>query len=399
MKKTLYLFAVLLLLVGCWNPAYTPPPQEHGTAPVVLAGGEGVELLAEGVATISGSADISRDQALKDALRKAVEQGVGSFVNSETRVQNFQLLSDRIYSQANGYVSSYRVINESREADLYRVTIRAKVKNEKLAEDLRAIGILLAEQARPRLMVIVKEVPEGAAIRIPDITMGEEVVETMLVGKFQEKGFPVVDRATVARNLDRERLKKILEGDEQAAMLVGLGSGAEIGVVGTMSRTSLRKRLGYSNDEVNFYRVRLNLKAINSNTSEVLAATTILTELPFREDQALQRAVDSASTVLISRILAGWQRRLNITQVRAESASYNRVERFKTEVLTKVRGVISVITRELSGTSALIEIVSETPSQDVFRELGGGKLQIPFQVQGFSGNRMEIRFITPEEKN
>jgi len=47
-----------------------------------------------------GRKDIARDHAIKDALRKAVEQAVGTFIFSETVVENYEVLSDRIYSKA-----------------------------------------------------------------------------------------------------------------------------------------------------------------------------------------------------------------------------------------------------------------------------------------------------------
>lgn len=74
--------------------------------------GEIKEVVAFGTAAITGTADIARDHAISDALRKAVEQGVGVFINSETAVKNFTLLKDEIYSNAQGYVASYRIIDD-----------------------------------------------------------------------------------------------------------------------------------------------------------------------------------------------------------------------------------------------------------------------------------------------
>jgi hypothetical protein len=61
------------------------------------------EVMVEGVSSIDrGRKDIARDQAIKDALRKAVEQAVGTFISSETVVENYEVLSDRIYSKPRG---------------------------------------------------------------------------------------------------------------------------------------------------------------------------------------------------------------------------------------------------------------------------------------------------------
>ncbi|MBM3322007.1 hypothetical protein FJY69_00770 [candidate division WOR-3 bacterium] len=390
----------LCVVAGCVVPAYAPPaPARTATAPgqtsqeVVLSGGEGTEVLAEGAAALTaGGADIARDHALKDALRKAVEQGVGTFVSSESRVQNFQLLSDRIYSQASGYVSSYRVISEGQEGGLYRVVVRARVKLERIEDDLSAIGILVAEQGRPRIMVVVKELDNLTDILVDDRMMSQEMIETMLVDAFQSKGFPVVDAATVRKNLEKEQLKKILEGDLATAQLIGMKTGAEIVVAGTAQRLSVRKNVPYSSGTAEFFKVRMSVRAVNVATAEIVAASALTRELPFSADNARKEAADSAGAELISKILKGWKKRANVTQIAASNADFARSQKLKAEILAKVRGVTSVIQRDLVGSTALLEVVSETSSQEVLDDLTTRGLAIEFTVHGLAGNRIEIVF-------
>jgi hypothetical protein len=395
--------AAVILLAGCANPAYVAPQQTQSSAvggqgsgvggEVTLAGGEGTEVLVEGVAALTeGGADIARDHALKDALRKAVEQGVGTFVSSETRVQNFQLLSDRIYSQSSGYVSSYKVIAEEQQGGFYRVTIRAKVKLDKLEDDLAGIGILLEEQGRPRTMVVVKEVDNPYDFDVSDAMMSREMIETMLIDAFQQKGFPVVDQATVEQNLSRDQLKKILAGDNQAAALLGTRSGAEVVITGTFQRSQEQKTVPYSNTVADFYKVRLSTRAVNVANAAVMGASAMVRELPYSPDAAQRAAADSASAELISAILKGWKKHENVTEVHADNADYAKVQKFRAEVLAKVRGVKSVVSRDLTGTTAVLEIVSETSSQEVLDDLGAKKLAISFEVKEFAGNRIDIRF-------
>ena len=53
------------------------------------------QIESEGVAVIrQGNVGVARDQSLEDALRKAVEQAVGTFIESESRVENFRLLAE-----------------------------------------------------------------------------------------------------------------------------------------------------------------------------------------------------------------------------------------------------------------------------------------------------------------
>jgi len=400
----------LLTGTGCVNPSYVPPAptQTQSTPPaqpgqeVVLSGGEGTEVLAEGAAALTetGGADIARDHALKDALRKAVEQGVGTFVSSESRVENFQLLSDKIYSQATGYVSSYRVVSEGPDGGLYRVVVRAKVKLSRIEDDLSAIGILVSEQGRPRIMVVVKELENPDDFTVDNRMMSQEMVETMIIDAFQSKGFPMVDAATVRQNIEKDQLKKILEGDAKAAQLLGLATGAEVVVTGTAQRSSQEKAVPYSSGTTEFFKVKMSVRAINVATAEVMAASALTREVPFSADNARREAADSASAELISKILRGWKKRANVTQIAADNADFAKVQKLKSEIKANVRGVTQVVQRDLTGSTALLEIVSETSSQEVLDDLGAKRFTTPFEVKGFSGNRIDIRFTDarPEQK-
>ena len=104
------------------------------------------------------SLSAARDKALDDARRKAVEQAVGAVISSSTVTENFELLEDKIFSQAAGYVRSYVVVDESRDADgIYSVTIDCEVSAGKIDSDLAAIQNLLAQKQMPRVLVMVSE--------------------------------------------------------------------------------------------------------------------------------------------------------------------------------------------------------------------------------------------------
>ena len=400
------LILAVSLCAGCMTPAYSPSPvtptatpsavPPAGSAEVVISGGDGREVLAEGMAALParGGADIARDQALNDALRKAVEQGVGTLINSETQVENFALLSDRIYSQSTGYVSSYRVITEGLEGALYRVVVRAKVKTADIEDDLAAIGILLLQQGRPRVMVVVKELAGWDDFFADDRVMSQTMIETMLLDRFQAKGFPVVDAATVKQNLKKEQLKKILEGDNEAAVLLGLETGAEVVVGGTVERSVENRTIGGTMREVHV--IRMSTRAVGVEDARILGASAITTKLPFSVDQAREQVVDSTARELTAEILGKWKKRENFTILAISNSSFERVQLLKSEIGGKLRGVIRVISRDLMGSTGTLEVISETSSQEILDQLGTRNLAVGFEVTGFAGNRIELR-LTEED--
>ena len=378
---------------GCNQQIVVPSPDSATTPEVQPSGVNETEILAEGVAALEfeGGVDIARDHALNDALRMAIEQGVGTYIDAETRVNNFQLISDEIYSKSQGYVSSYRIIHEEQDGDLYRVVIRAVVNTEGIENDLAAIGILLRVQGRPRVMVIVKELASIAALSDESNLMSSIMFETMLLDIFRQQGFPVVDASTVAEILERDQLKLILEGDDHTAALLGLSAGAEIVITGTVMHTVNSRLIAGSYRDIHEFQV--SSRAINTRTGSVLGGSAITAELPFNENQARTRAADSTASQLISAILSAWTDGENITVIVAANADFDRVQALRSELQLKIRGVLDVITRDFTGSGATLEVVSETGTIEVIDELVSSEIDVNFEVIGISGNRVDIRFI------
>lgn len=385
MKRFTGTILLLFMAAGCGtrvSTSGTPPPN-----PVTPPGPGETEVLCEGVSAVTGRVDTARDQAISDALRKVVEQGVGAYIDGETQVENFQLISDRIYSRARGFVSSYRVIHEEHSGGLYRVIVRAVVNTDGIEDDLAAIGILMAGQGRPRVMVLVRELSNRSAVTLAGLDDMGSMFETQLLEGFRRKGFPVVDAATTADVIRRDQLLLILEGDDRTAALVGLEAGAEIVVSGTVARSSESRVIAGSAREVHVFDV--NCRAVNTRTAAVLAASASTTEVPFSESQARSQASKKTADQLITAILEGWTVNVNSTILHVTNASFEAIEDLKALVMSGIRGVSDVLVRDFTGSRATLEVVSEASSTEVIESLsgvGGG-----FTVTGITGNRVELR--------
>lgn len=108
----------------------------------VVSSGEEKELI-EVVATGIGQ---DSDSALKNALRAAIEQAVGTLVDSETMAQNDEVMNDKILSYSAGFVESHKIIGEPKTRDgLVTIKIQAQVKRTQLTEKLKAANIHIKE--------------------------------------------------------------------------------------------------------------------------------------------------------------------------------------------------------------------------------------------------------------
>lgn len=116
-----------------------------------------IEVEAEGVAAIlNNNVAGARDQALLNAQRNAVEAGVGTLLDSRTVMENFEIIRDRVLTSSQGFVESYRVLDEGRAPDgeSFRVRIRAEVSENLLTDRLSALRILHQQMGNKRVMVV-----------------------------------------------------------------------------------------------------------------------------------------------------------------------------------------------------------------------------------------------------
>ena len=87
---------------------------------------------------------VDADKARQNAIRNAVEQVIGTYVSSDTMVQNSQLLKDEILSYSGGYVKESRVISQEKGDDgLFSIKLEAQVVATKLKRKIQSLNIAL----------------------------------------------------------------------------------------------------------------------------------------------------------------------------------------------------------------------------------------------------------------
>ena len=74
----------------------------------------------------------SEEKATMEALRSAIQQVVGVFIDAETIVANEDVIKDQILDYSAGYIEDYERISTTPKDGLIEVRLRAKVKRERL---------------------------------------------------------------------------------------------------------------------------------------------------------------------------------------------------------------------------------------------------------------------------
>lgn len=158
-----------------------------------------VPVEAQGQAAIfSGNVSSARKQALVNAQRNAVEQGVGLILDSKSVMSNYQLIKDEVLTSSQGYVSRYVVLSEgpTRDKSAYRVKIKAEVSKSLLEDKLSALRILHKRMGNKRVMVIYQTRNKNALPRDHGATTA--ALQT-LRERLNRSGFRVFNEAMTER--------------------------------------------------------------------------------------------------------------------------------------------------------------------------------------------------------
>ncbi len=106
------------------------------------------------VVTVQGTG-ITEDAAIQDAKRNAVEKAIGTYLQSESRMQDMELVFDAVNTRTQGYVKSCKVISKKTKEDTVTVVAQVDVSNEPGSEFMKDIEVVMTLKD-PRLAVVTE---------------------------------------------------------------------------------------------------------------------------------------------------------------------------------------------------------------------------------------------------
>ncbi len=313
-------------------------------------------VISEGVASVqSYSLSVARDKAIEDALRRAVEQTIGTMVSSETIVENYELIEDRILTRSKGYVRNYRIISEGQENGLYRVKIVAEVSLGKLSEDMEAIELLVLQKDKPRIVVLAND----------------EHTANLLEQLFSDDGFPVVDREEFENKLKKIHKRMDIEGmDERTLAKLALDMGAEVLVKSVLKRKKTKVQTSFYKGE----RIDLTLrsKIIDASNAFLLSSVVHTKSYPALNPQILENFVKEAYEKLKSKLLEKWQKPENVVYIYLYNVSFQELGKIRDELQRNTRGLRKVIVRNFTDDTAILEVISSENAEQIAHTLKNG---------------------------
>ena len=365
------------------------------------------DVTATGVAAVlQGDKAIARDTALNDALRKAVEQAVGTMVSSETVVENYQLIRDSILTKSQGYIQNYKVVSESPSPELYQVTITATVALGDLKNDLAALGILMQRAQKPRVLFMIAEQNIGQEFYMfwwhgKSEFKGQHydmaASETALKEEFLNKGFNVVDSSVATGKIEVSNAYRIADLTDTGAISIGRQLGAEVIVKGKALAKEGPRNTG---SKVGSYIADITASALRVDNGAVLGSarghgvSRNISEVT-GGTEALEKAAREMAGKMVDQIVAKWSGEVSgggLIQLTVRGiGEYSDFVKFKDIIQGQIRGVQAIYQRSLEAGTAVLDVEMKGNAQQLSDEIArknfGG---IPVKVIGASANTVEV---------
>ena len=332
----------------------------------------------------------SSKEALLQAKRGAVEEGVGVVLISQTEVKNFQVRKDVILSKTMGAVKTYKILQEAKQADNnFFVKIEAVVSLASIKSDLAALKILLESMDKPRMMVVIRE-------------DGGNSAETAIVDYLTEKEFQLVDASVVAALMNKEQdlIKRATEGDPVAAARIGASNGAEYVLVGKVTKGLMKDALlgdsGMKSGQAN-----IAAKVVDCSTGMIVASKSATSAaVHVSEEVAMAKAAEKAAQklmdlALFEKIVSSFQDMVNngiSLDVTIKNVLDFKMQKAVRNVLAKMSDVVSVSKRNFGGGNLQLS-VQYKGTADAFGESVDGKTVQgkKLSITDMTGNRIILQ--------
>lgn len=255
--------------------------------------------LAAATVTVTGQGGSERD-ALHNAMRTAIEQEIGVLVDSQTYVDNYRVISDKIYTNTEGYITDYQVLKKDKVNGIHTVTIKATVARELLNTDLMSNlqkkRLVQTNMLDPRIGVIVMDSngSENAAL------------ENVLITGLQGNGFSrIVDMNQISASVKQRIATAVYNGDEGLAQMMRSSLNADYLVTGKIDRTSqglpLPEAVPFL-DKLRNVSITVAVRMLNANTGEILYAGAFQGQAFNFESKAEDEAVRKATKNIVSEL-------------------------------------------------------------------------------------------------
>lgn len=329
--------------------------------------GKTVELTVTGLGQ-------DKDLAVRDAQRKAVEQGAGTHIYSQSQTKDFALVKDTILARSAGFVQSWKLLSANEQEDgLWAAKISAVVSVQGVVDTWGVVTNLLQQMGRPKIMVFISE-------KIGNEVVEESTVQTRIEDMLLKAGFQLVNKEQI-KEIDRKDLQAAVAEDNAAKVqAIAKRFGAQIFISGSANAAAGEKK-NIGGMEMFTYEAEANVKTYRSDTAQMLSAVpgtpTRGVQRVWRSaaKQALDSQAQHVAPKAVEDILRFWMDVLEgrgEVQLHIEGVSFKQYTALKKtlEGLKQVKAVNAKYSNKIAECSIQSDVTAEKLAEIISEAMG-----------------------------
>lgn len=350
-----------------------------------------ITVRASGLAPVGGDPTAAFDEARRDALRQAVEQGVGTLVTARTQVDNYALIGDQVLTRTEGYVCRYQVVDRGPGADgTYHVTVDAVVSLQRLQHELDGLRLVVEEVGKPRILCLGQE--SGCTsvglvaleLRRALGALSPDLLQVSPPGRVPREAFgPLEAAAALGRDLGADiviRGRAVAQPAE--GVPVPFSGGTTLAQLGLHSATA-----------------HVQIEALWTDSGEVLASLEgvgqgAATQPSAAAAAAVSSGVRRLADGLVGRLAEDWRQRAysgrNLSlEVRGDAAP---LEHFEEALVSQVSGIERLYPRRQETTLRVYDARSRHSGFEIARQLAAhGLPDMDVEIVHVSPNTLTLQ--------
>lgn len=335
---------------------------------------------------------VDKESAMKDAMRVAVEQVIGTYVDSKTLVEQSAVVEDTILTKAQGFVTDIQIISQGKNKRDYWVDAKVEV-NENPNSELRNQLQMVMMLGNPRIGVIVfrkdkSQYSNGGG----EGQEYDDMVELGINEKLRNLGFNhIVDANIVAKLRNSPILTRILNGNNDGGYMgedVGNvnGLGVDILILGVSTVDSTKINL------MNIKNTKEREGYFESNETPLIKGSTVVTGkiivLSTGEIKHSFKSIGAGVDIVNATAqMKASDKAAELVAVEVEKALRNKAAKLVdgkqiialvsddevleklVKILTRMKGIEDVKVRSFSSGKAIIDLDTSMKLIGIYREL------------------------------
>jgi len=357
-------FAALITLIAFLIPGPTAAQPSKKSQTMAVMGSSSV---------IKNKVDWARERAIASSLVTALERATASQLPMDSMIQNFHRINESILSKPDDFIEGYKVLTESRVADIYRVIVQATVSIQRLQQQLAAMGIMVGSKPMPRILIIMAEenmvdiTPSAGGSGMSSQAM--PTAEAAMASVLKTNGFTLIDPASYEKSPEFSKLSASPVIDTMEAIQLGTAHNADVVVIGKAVADYAPNIMG---GDIKSFNAEITLQAFRTESGEEITDITQNAVSAHADESAgvriaLEHSGRMVGEALSKRILETWGAEKPPAEIRIIVEGTRNLANFVLfrRTLSQIPGVNELQTREMKADEASLVVDFDGSEKDL----------------------------------